>query len=125
MASYFRPRRGKKATAISQNIVLKKGEFFCESPVNGIGSGTGKIKLGDGITAYEDLPYFIDPETSPIEFAESSASNYGTLLNEIISGAKLTNIVGSLKKLLKNVVTDIEYLKVNGGGGGTCRVVIY
>ena len=35
MASYLRPRRGKKATAESQNIVLKRGEVFFESPGGG------------------------------------------------------------------------------------------
>ena len=32
MASYLRPRRGKEATAKSQNIVLKRGEVFFETP---------------------------------------------------------------------------------------------
>ena len=31
MASYLRPRRGKKATALSQNITLKAGEVFFEN----------------------------------------------------------------------------------------------
>ena len=36
MASYLRPRRGKKTTAESQNIVLKRGEVFFESPGGGL-----------------------------------------------------------------------------------------
>ena len=34
MASYLRPRRGKEATAKSQNIVLKRGEIFFISVYN-------------------------------------------------------------------------------------------
>lgn len=60
MPSYLRPRRGKKTTAESENIVLKKGEAFFEYPDTGIGTGIGKIKMGDGVTSYNDLPYFLE-----------------------------------------------------------------
>jgi hypothetical protein len=61
MSSYLRPRRGKKATAIAQltsSNPLKRGEIFFEVPDDGVGTGAGKIKMGDGVTAYADLPYF-------------------------------------------------------------------
>ena len=57
---YLRPRRGKRSTAETQNFVLKKGEIFFESPETGTGTGVGRIKIGDGITAYTDLPYFTE-----------------------------------------------------------------
>ena len=60
MASYLRPRRGKKSTATSQAIVLKRGEVFFEVPDTGVGTGAGKIKMGDGTTTYANLPYFSD-----------------------------------------------------------------
>ena len=62
MANYLRPRRGRRATAIKQNIILKRGELFMEYPEAGPGTGTGKIKMGDGVTEYADLPYFFDNE---------------------------------------------------------------
>ena len=43
MASYLRPRRGKEATAKSQNIVLKRGEIFFETPAGGVGTGIGRL----------------------------------------------------------------------------------
>lgn len=61
--SFFRPRRGKKGTATSLFVgkdVLKEGEMFMEVPDTGVGTGAGKIKLGDGNTNYANLPYFID-----------------------------------------------------------------
>ena len=58
MASYLRPRRGRKSTAISQNIVLKRGEIFIEVPETGVGTGIGRIKVGDGTTAYPTHPAF-------------------------------------------------------------------
>ena len=50
----FRPRRGRRSTAISKGIVLKRGEVFFEVPDTGVGTGAGKIVMGDGTSAYED-----------------------------------------------------------------------
>lgn len=104
---YFRPRRGKKATACSQDFVLRKGEVFFEVPDLGVGKGPGKIKMGDGITRYSLLPYFyepptIDPSTNTITFEESETTDNTELLNTIASGAQLATIIGAIKKLLRN-----------------------
>lgn len=128
MASIFRPRRGKQATAESQNFVLAKGEIFFEVPTGGVGKGIGRIKMGDGTTAYSSLPYFlqqnsVDVDDSTIAFTESTTTANATLLNEIASGAKLKVIVGSVKKLLRNLDTSVtklnndldNYLPLSGG----------
>ena len=63
MANYLKPRRGKKSTAISQlssSTPLQRGEVFFEVPDAGVGTGAGKIKMGDGVHGYDDLPYFMD-----------------------------------------------------------------
>lgn len=70
MASFLRPKRGKKSTAIDKltgTNVLVSGELFMEVPEEGIGKGQGKIKMGDGITDYKDLPYFIDPDPGKLK----------------------------------------------------------
>ena len=115
MASYLRPRRGKKATAISQNIILKKGEVFFEVPDGGVGTGAGKIKMGDGTTAYGNLPYFYEPavvdvSTAPITFTESSETNNTNLLNAITTGAQTGTLFGNIKKLLRNLDTSVTSL---------------
>ena len=92
MASYLRPRRGKKATAESQNIILKKGEVFFEVPTGGVGKGIGKIKMGDGTTAYKSLP------------------DNAALLKKIVTGAKLNVITGAIKNLLSNLNTSVTQL---------------
>ena len=56
---HLRPYRGKKSQAIRNSIVLKRGEIFLEVPESGLGTGAGKIKVGDGTTGYENLPYFV------------------------------------------------------------------
>lgn len=115
MAGYLRPRRGKLATATSQNIVLKRGEVFFEVPTSGVGTGAGKIKMGDGTTAYSALPYFLEPTvievaTSTIAFAEATSTDNATLLNAIASGAQLKTIIGNVKKLLRNLDSSVTQL---------------
>lgn len=75
MSSYLRPRRGKKSTAIAQltsSNPLKRGEIFFEVPDDGVGTGAGKIKMGDGVTTYADLPYF----------SEGGSGDVGTVLTQ-------------------------------------------
>lgn len=67
----LRPYIGTKTEA--GNKVLKNGEMFFEVPDTGIGTGAGKIKIGDGKTAYPDLPYFIGSDSS----SESDNKNEG------------------------------------------------
>ena len=115
MASYLRPRRGKRATAISQNIILKKGEVFFEVPDGGVGTGAGKIKMGDGTTTYQNLPYFYEPAvvdvaSSTIAFEEASSTDNTTLLNAIASGAQTSTLFGNIKKLLRNLNTSVTSL---------------
>lgn len=105
---YLRPRRGKKASATNQQLVLKKGEIFFEVPDNGTGKGVGKIKMGDGVTQYGNLPYFFESEVStasesPITFTEVSSDDNTSLLNTIKTGAKLNTIIPAIKRLLFNL----------------------
>ena len=122
MASYLRPRRGKKSTAESQNIILKRGEVFFESPDTGVGTGAGKIKVGDGTTAYNNLPYFLEPTlvdvaNATIAFTEASSTTPATLLSAISSGAKLNTITGTIKKLLSLYNTSITNLQTSFQNG--------
>lgn len=112
MASYLRPRRGKKATAEAQNIILKRGEVFFETPTTGVGTGIGKIKVGDGTTAYSSLPYFmeqtaVDVSNAAVTFTTSTYTDNTTLLNTIASNAALKTIIGATKKLLSNHNTSL------------------
>lgn len=107
-AKYLRPRRGSRETAINQGIILKRGEIFFEFPDGGIGTGAGKIKMGNGILTYEELPYFLDLDSLDISsykvtFKDNSATSNQTLLNTIKTGNSLSTIIGALKKLLTNL----------------------
>ena len=110
MASYLRPRRGKKATAIAQltaSAPLKRGEVFFEVPNGGTGTGAGRIKMGDGSTAYESLPYFLepfDPDSATVGFTNATAAESdpyttnATHANAIVPSANLKTIFTNLKQ---------------------------
>ena len=55
----IRPRRGTKAEWEKYNIILAEGEFGIEVPDDGVGTGISNIKIGDGVTPWNDLPYGI------------------------------------------------------------------
>lgn len=118
MASYLRPRRGKKATAESQNIVLKKGEVFFESPTAGTGKGIGKIKMGDGSTAYKNLPYFLQQSSDTLG-ADASGKTVHQKLDAILAGSG-DSISGDWKLRL--------FIDLNSGNSsslGTSYVRVY
>jgi len=56
----IRPRRGTLANWSVENPLLDEGEFVMEVPDAGIGTGLTKIKVGDGIHRYNELPYSFD-----------------------------------------------------------------
>lgn len=56
----IRIRRGTLNDWSLSNPVLSEGEIGLEYPESGPGSGISKLKVGDGTTHYNDLPYSID-----------------------------------------------------------------
>lgn len=124
MASYLRPRRGKKATAVAQltaSAPLKRGEIFFEVPDTGVGTGKGKIKMGDGTTAYASLPYFMEQPTvdytnAVVGWTNTTAADSSpyttnaTYVSNIIPSASLKTIFTNLKKLLLNYNSQLTTL---------------
>ena len=55
----LRPRRGTAEEWNKYNIILSEGEFGVEVPADGVGTGISNIKIGDGVTPWNDLPYAI------------------------------------------------------------------
>lgn len=117
MANYLRPRRGRGSTMQSKNPILKKGEVFFEMPEAGCGKGIGKLKVGDGITPYNSLPYFLeqkiylfDESTSGVTVSFDYDHNktqsmdldqcFNTYWSKIVTGAKLGTIICAIKYLL-------------------------
>lgn len=60
----IRPRRGSFSEWQGKNPILLRGELAIEYPDEGIVSGNVRFKLGDGETAWNNLPYCIDPSVA-------------------------------------------------------------
>ena len=60
MSRIFRPRRGQKTTMQTDksNLVLADGEMFVEF-AGDVGDSKAKVKFGDGVSTYANLPYAI------------------------------------------------------------------
>ena len=101
ISKIFCMRRGLRSTMTSSkaNTVLSSGENFLEIQGSTVGKSKVKMKMGDGSTAYKDLPYVLgDTSTDPISFKENTSTNATTALGAVTTGATLDNIVAGLKK---------------------------
>lgn len=116
MTVYFKPRRGKKATAISQDVVLKHGEVFFEVPEEGAGSGKGKLKMGDGVTSYSELPYFLESEEGTVltqeEFNALSPEEQTKGLY-YIKDSSSTDLNDNVYLKLENVIDNLDSTDVD------------
>ena len=105
MSKIFKPRRGIASVMRGSKAatVLSKGEFFMECPDTGVGTGKSKIKMGDGVTPYADLPYAIagmDPD-DPVELANKTYTDQTTALNDVRTGNSLKTVLNALKSAVK------------------------
>ena len=133
MASYLRPRRGTASAASA--VVLKKGEIFCEFKNNPAttsgGTSCGAIKMGNGTTSYQNLGYFLNPDTDVITWASTTAdgqpsdwSTYGGKsatsaaqgsdmyadLNALVTGSQNKKTMPLIKNLLFKLATQVTIM---------------
>lgn len=113
VSKIFKPRRGKKATmsGAKASTILAAGELFVEVPDTGVGTGAGRLKMGDGTTPYSELPYLMgDTSNDKIEFSSNTATTVATALNSVTSGNKLNAIIAGLKQAISLNQTSITEL---------------
>jgi len=69
MASQIQIRRDTAANWTSANPTLAEGEL-------GLETDTRKLKIGDGITAWNDLEYYVNPSEGGIVYERKSETFY-------------------------------------------------
>ena len=74
----IRPRSGTASQWNLVNPVLGEREIGFEVPDGGVGSGEVKMKMGDGTTAWTDLPYAIIAGISPDDIVHNGETNDST-----------------------------------------------
>lgn len=67
----IRPRRSTAEEWEYNNPILAEGEMGVEVPPTGVGTGTVKIKFGDGVLPWNELPYGINLD----DFQPNNGSN--------------------------------------------------
>jgi hypothetical protein len=77
----IRPRRGSKAEWEHYDTVLAPGELALETPDTGVGTGLTKIKVGDGVTTWKQLPYAIDLSSYTPGGGGGTVTNIGVFVN--------------------------------------------
>ena len=90
--SKLKPRRGSINQWATLNPILDLGEMALEYPNEGISYGQCRIKIGDGETPWNDLPYAIDfsqatgvdggtpaTESSPLRFKSGTTAEWLTV----------------------------------------------
>ena len=69
----IRPRRSTKNQWEYANPILSEGELAFEVPDTGVGTGLVNIKMGDGVTAWNALPYAFNGEKSNTKVTDLEA----------------------------------------------------
>lgn len=75
--SYYkiRPRGGTASQWTTANPILAEREIGFEYPDGGLGTGLVKMKMGDGVTHWNDLPYAEDSMIESIGDQETSPAS--------------------------------------------------
>ena len=99
----IRPKRGSISNWQDANPILAEGEIGFEVPNTGVGTGVTRIKVGDGVKAWNDLPYAVAPELYVTEldtsdFATNSQLNaVSTIATEAYTAA--TNTITNVQEV--------------------------
>ena len=107
----IRPRRGTANQWSNANPILAEGEIGIEVPSTGVGTGTVKIKFGDGSSHWNDLHYGIDTpnDVSDVISEEFIAGTPCTSGNYYIANNKLYKCIADTDGSIN--VTNSNYFK--------------
>lgn len=76
MAFYkIRPKSGTTQQWATANTILGEREIGYEVPSGGVGSGAVRMKMGDGVTPWNDLPYAIDIGLNESDLVQDAVTN--------------------------------------------------
>lgn len=96
----FQVKRGQSAAWFNSNPILRVGE-------PGFEIDTGKLKIGDGVTAWNDLNYLTDNEIEKIQVLESTISELKEIVGSEVDNTGLFATINE-KANIENVYTKSE-----------------
>ena len=107
----IRPRRGTANEWSSVNPILVEGEIGIEVPDSGVGTGKVKIKFGDGVKRWNDLPYGVTGEGSGGFNPEDLPDNLLTeddIINNATTDDPTKAVSASVAKSLQDQINDVS-----------------
>ena len=109
----FKPRRGSYSSMHNSNIVLEEGELFVETPDLGPGRGAMKMKMGDGVSDYDTLPYGLGDNTTTltVDIVEDSSTTTAEALAKLTTGKTVGEYTGLFKKIDELEKSDLDTYK--------------
>lgn len=126
--SYYkiRPRSGTASQWSSANPVLKEREIGYEIPDGGVGTGKVKLKMGDGVTNWNNLPYaqvipdIVDNATTNDSTKVPSAKVAKNLQDQITT---LNNSLGIWEEFIITPFSATAYNYAKGFYNDTLKLV--
>ncbi len=124
------PHRGKTSSMTASDkkiIVLGSGELFIEYPDTGLGSsGTYNIKIGDGVTQYQNLPYAFTSNISSnaVTFSADTSTDVATALSHVSTGNSIATIVAALKQATNLLSNRVYYPASVASSGITAKTLV-
>ena len=106
----IRPRSGTKAQWETANTILGEREIGYELPDGGVGTGAVKMKMGDGVTAWNDLPYAIPIGLTPDDIVQDATTD---------SSVKVPSA-----KVAKDIQDQVDVLNSNLNNNFDSQIVI-
>ena len=100
----IKPRRGTSEQWTTVNPILAEGEIAIECPNEGVGTGLVKVKIGDGVRTWNELPYAIDGSIDLDDFVAQTLD--GAEIDKVPSVATVKNAIDGI---------GIYYNKENDG----------
>lgn len=109
----IRLRRATLTEWTTANPILLEGEWAVVVPDTGVGTGKVKIKIGDGVKTFNNLPYAFNEAEIDISELQTVFEDYEVnpsptpeqALPNIITGKPVKTLFSNIKAFLKGTVT--------------------
>ena len=97
----IRPKSGTATQWATTNRTLGEREIGFEYVENGVGKGLVKMKMGDGVTPWNDLPYALERNMTLDDLSQLIVQNNTTIDSKV---ADVKKLLANGKLLVANVV---------------------
>lgn len=107
----IRPRSGTATQWKTANTVLGEREIGYEVPDDGVGTGVVKMKMGNGTTPWNDLPYAIPIALTQDDIVDNATTDDST---KAVSASVVKEMNDSLDRVWEHINKIINNMSTSG-----------